>query len=412
MKKRVVVTGIGVVSPIGIGAEIFWKSLVSGVSGVDRLSQFDAKDSPCKLAAEIKNYDPGRYFTSETVRMNPRYAQFGLLASREAIKNSRINEDNCDKESIGIALGTSAAGLTFSLEQYGAFLKNGANGMDTFLTSIMNNGVGARAISLENKFKGMANTFTSTCVASTDAIGYSFNLIRDGKIKIMITGGAESCLCPATVSGFYLSRILSKKDGIKEKTPCPFDLNRDGTVLGEGAAILVLEEYQHAKKRKAFIWGEVIGFGTTSDAYHFVKPDPSGEQSARAVSQALYDAGIDKKNVGYINAHGTGTKQNDWAETTTIKNVFGKQAYKIPVSATKPSTGHFLGSAGALEIMICVLALKNGIIPPTINYRVKDPKCDLDYVPNEARRANIKIALSNTFGFGGFNSVLVMKKYE
>ena len=408
MKKRVVVTGIGVVSPIGIGVDIFWENLCKGISGVGKITQFDPKDSPCKFAAEVKNFDPKQYFNNETIRMNPRYAQFGLIASREAIKSSGIG-DHCNKEKVGIVLGTSAAGLTFSLEQYDAFIKHGYKGMDTFITSIMNNGVGTRAISLENNFKGVANTFTSTCVASTDAIGYAFNLIRDGKMDVMVTGGAESCICPSTVAGFYLGRILSKKENC---TPCPFDLNRDGTVLAEGAAILILEEYQHAKKRKANILGEILGHGTSTDAHHFVQPDPTGTQGSRAIELALIDAGIDKKKVDYINAHGTGTKKNDWAETAVIKRVFGKDAYKIPVSATKSITGHLLGAAGALESIICLLALRTGVIPPTMNYKTKDAQCDLDYVPNQALRKNIKVAISNSFGFGGYNSVLVMKKYE
>jgi 3-oxoacyl-[acyl-carrier-protein] synthase II len=410
-QKRVVVTGIGVISPIGVGVDAFWDNLIQAKSGVDKISQFDSTEMPIKLAAEVKGYDPNRFFDKETIRMNPRYAQFALVASREAIKSSGIS-GQCDPEQIGIVLGTSAAGLTYSLEQYDAWLKHGASGMDTFLTSIMNNGVAVRAVSLENKFKGLANTFTSTCVASTDAIGYAFEQVRSGKMRAMIAGGAESCICPSTVAGFYLGRILSKRDGVNDKTPCPFDLNRDGTVLGEGSAILVLEEYAHARRRKAKILGEIIGHGSTTDAYHVVQPDPDGYQGARAVNIALKGAGVKKNRVDYINAHGTGTKKNDWAETAIIKRAFGKQAYKIPVSATKSITGHLLGSAGALESVICLLALKYNIIPPTINYKTPDSKCDLDFVPNEARKKKINIAVSNTFGFGGYNSILVFRKYE
>ena len=411
-RPRVVITGMGIVSPLGNNINTFWKNLVKGQSGVAEISQFDPENSPCKLAAEVKNFHAEKLFDEDVIRLNPRYSLFGLLAAEEAVKHSKLPLKKNDNQRIGVVTGTSAAGLTYSLDQHYSFLKNGASGMDSFVTSIMNNGVATRAISMKYKLNGVSNTFTSTCVASTDAIGYSYNLIKEGRMDVMITGGAESCICLPTVTGFYLGRILSKKDNIKEPTPAPFDLNRDGTVIAEGAAILILENLDHALKRKASILAEIGGYGTTSDAYHVVKPEPSGKHGARAVKMALKDAGINASSVDYINAHGTATKRNDWAETKILKKVFSDEIYNIPISGTKSITGHALGAAGAFEAIISVLTIKNSIVPPTINYRTKDPKCDLDYVANTCRKKKVSVVLSNSFGFGGFNSVLIFKKFN
>lgn len=409
MKRRVVVTGIGVVSSIGIGVDVFWDNLVKGNSKISKIKQFDPDVLPCKFGAEVKDFDPHKYFTEKEIRMNPRYAQFAMVAADEAISQSKIfeGENKPEKGRVGVMIGTSAAGLTYSLDQLDRYRSTGRKGMDTFITSIMNNGVATHSIAKKYQIFGPCNTVTSTCVASTDAIGNAFRMIQYNDVDAMICGGAEAVFSEATCLGFYIGKILTKK---MKDSPKPFDKNRSGTVLGEGSGILVLEEYEQAKKRGANIICELAGYGATMDAFHVVIPDPRGIIAAEAVQKAIDDAGVLKKDIGYINAHGTGTVKNDIAETTIIKNVFGKRAYKIPMSATKSTTGHALGSAGAIESIATIKALKEQLAPPTMNLESPDPKCDLDYVPNKARKCKINVAIKNSFGFGGYNSSIVYKK--
>ena len=411
-RRRAVITGLGVIAANGFGIREFWRNISQGKSGISKISSFDTSKLPVKIAGEVKKFNPLRYLDEKTVSRTARFAQFALIAAKEAMEDAGLCIGKYKPEKAGVIIGSSMGGFEFALDQHSLFLKKGYLSMDTFVTSIITHGAATRAISLMFQTKGPCATFSSTCVASTNAVGYAFNLIRNGKIDIAICGGAETPIHPSILSGFYLGRILSSYSRGSIKVPRPFDLKRNGTVLGEGTAILILEELNHALERKADIYAEIIGYGSTCDAYHIVIPDPEGTQAIRAIKLALKDANISPQDVDYINAHGTGTIRNDQVETLIIKKVFGKRAYKIPISATKAMTGHLLGGCGALEILICALAIKNGLIPPTINYEYPDPQCDLDYVPQKARKKRINVVLSNSFGFGGFNSVVVLRKWR
>jgi len=409
-KRRVVITGLGVVSANGIGVKKFWKSVTAGKSGVSRISSFNTRKYSVNIAAEIKKFKPEKYLKEDEIKLNARSGQFALIAAKEAMEDSGLMKYGYDNERIGVSIGTAGGGMDYVLEQHKIFLNKSPFQMDTFVTSIAIQSSAVRAISIAYRAKAFCQTFSSACAASADAIGCGLNTIRAGKADIMIAGGAETPLHPMIFTGFCLGRVLTNCGNKNIDAPKPFDANRCGTVLGEGAAMLVLEDYEHAKKRGAHIYAELAGYASTCDGYHIVIPDPEGKQGSRAVKSALKDAGISRGKVDYINAHGTGTVRNDAMETTVIKNVFGKRAYNIPVSSTKSITGHLLGASGAIEAVICALALKHGIIPPTINLKTPDKNCDLDYVPNKARKKNIKVAVSNSFGLGGFNSVLVFVK--
>ena len=407
-KRRVVVTGLGVVSANGIGIKDFWEEIKAGKSAISQISSFAVSDYPIKIAGEVKNFTPEKFLDEKIIRQTTRFAQFALVAAKEAMKHSKLIPKDYDPEKTGILIGTSMGGLDFAFKEHEAFLKKGFFAMDSFVMSITNPSSASRIISMEFQTKGSAQTFCSTCVASADAIGYGVNLIKRGELDIVIAGGAESPICPPIISGFYLGRILTGEPN----TPRPFDLSRNGTVLSEGAAILILEELDHALERGADIYAEIAGYASTNDAYHVVSPDPEGRQGVRAVALALKNARTKREKVDYINTHGTATIKNDQVETLIIKKVFGKRAYKIPISSTKSMTGHLLGASGAIEALICVLAIKNSFIPPTTNYKNFDLQCDLDCVPNEGRKANLKVVISNSFGFGGLNSVLVFKKIK
>lgn len=412
-KRRVVITGLGVIAANGIGVHKFFEAIKAGKSGVNKITSFDTAQYPVKIAAEVKNFNPQDYLDEKALRVSAKFTQFALVAAKEAMRDAGLNPKNYSSDKIGVAIGTSTGGLDFNLAQHAVFLKEGPLFMDTFVTSIASPSAATRAISLEYQAKGVCATLTSSCVAASDAIGYGFDKIREGETEIMITGGTEAPIAPAICMGFYLGRVLSSYNNeVPINVPRPFDLKRTGTVIGEGAAILILEELKHALKRGAHIYAEIAGYGATCDSYHVVIPDPEGREGIRAIELALEDAKIKPQGIDYINAHGTATLKNDEVETLIIKKVFKKAAYKIPVSATKPLTGHLLGATGAIEALICILSIKNNLIPPTINYEFPDPNCDLDYVPLKARKQEIHTALSNSFGFGGFNVALVFKKYN
>ena len=411
-KRRVVITGLGVVAANGIGVGRFWDAIESGKSGVDKITSFDTSEYPMKIAAEVKNFNPQDYLDEKTIKQTSRFAQFALVAAKEAMGKAQLNPGDYDPERIGVAIGTSIGGLDFAFDQHSVFLKEGFLSMNTFITSIINPSAAARVIALTFGAKGACPTFCSTCVASADTIGYGFNLIRNGDVDVMISGGSDAPISPPIFAGFYLGRILSLYNEDLLRAPRPFDSKRNGTVLAEGSAILILEELDHALERNANIYAEIVGYGSTCDAYHVVIPDPEGTQGKRAIELALNDAGVDRNEIDYINAHGTATIKNDQIETLIIKKVFGKKAYKIPVSATKSITGHLLGASGAIEALICILSIQNSVIPPTINYKDSDPECDLDYVPLKARKKDLNIAISNSFGFGGLNAVLAFRKYK
>jgi 3-oxoacyl-[acyl-carrier-protein] synthase II len=407
MKRRVVVTGIGVVAPNGIGKEKFWEAIKNGQSGISKISSFDISNYPVKIAGEVKNFNPKDYLDEKTISRTAKFGQFALAATKEAAFDAQLKMGSYNPERMGVALGTAMGGLDFALDQHITFMKNGPLSIDSFTTSIVVPSAATRAISLALQAKGPCMTFCSSCAAAADAIGFGLNSIRNNETDIMIVGGAESPLNPAIFGGFCLARVLSIQS---EQTPRPFDLNRDGTVIGEGSGILIIEELEHAKKRNAQIHAEIIGYGSTCDSYHIVNPDPEGTQGIRAIELALRDGNIRPEEVSYINAHGTATIKNDQIEVLILKNIFGENLRKIPVSSTKSMTGHLLGASGAIEAIICILAIKDDVIPPTINYKNPDPQCDLDFVPNNSRKKQTNIALSNSFGFGGFNAVLILKK--
>jgi len=412
MKKRVVVTGLGVVAPNGIGKEQFWAAIKSGKTGISRISSFDVSNYPIKIAGEIKGFNPSNYLDEKTISRTARFSQFALVATKEAILDSHLNFERVNPERMGVAIGTAMGGLDFALDQHTNFIERGPLSIDSFTTSIVVPSAATRAISLVLHTKATSMTLCSSCAASADAIGFGFNLIRNDKVDIMVVGGAESPLNPPIFGGFCLARILSAQNEEPIRTPKPFDLKRDGTAISEGAAILILEELENALKRNAHIYAEVIGYGSTCDAYHIVNPDPEGTQGARAIKLALEDANLEPEEVDYINAHGTATIKNDQIEVVIMKKVFENKASKIPISSTKSMTGHLLGASGAIEASISILAIQNNIIPPTINYDNPDPQCDLDFVPNKARTKEINIVLSNSFGFGGYNSCLIFKKLQ
>lgn len=410
-KRRVVVTGLGVVSANGIGINDFWSAIKNGKSGVSEISSFDVSKFPVKNAAGVKNFNPLDHLTEKIVKQTARFGQFALVSAKEAIVNAGLESGSYDSDRTGVIIGTAVTGLDFAFEQQNIFLQKGPLYIDTFMTSIMAPNAATRAISLEFKAKGPCYTLSSSCVASANAIGWGTELIKNGKADIMIVGGAESLIHPTILMAFYLGRIITTADNINIKVPRPFDLKRSGTVLGEGSAILILEEFNHALARGVKIYAEIAGYSVTSDSYHIVIPDPEGTQGIRMMKLALKDSGVGLDEVNYINAHGTATIKNDIVETKIIKEVFGKRAYNIPISATKSMTGHHLGGSGAIEALISVLAIENSFIPPTINYEYPDPKCDLDYVPLKGRQKDIKVVISNSFGFGGFNSSLIFRKY-
>lgn len=412
MDRRVVITGLGVITPNGIGKEAFWKAIKSGKSGIKLITKFDVSKLSSKVAGEVSGFNPLNYMSEKEVGLTDRSTRFGLACTKMAIEDSNLRPEDRNPEKTGVAIGTALGGIGFSHEQHVIYLQEGLMAINPYTASIVAPNSCTNYISIMLNAKGPSQTFSSSCTAGADAIGYGYNAIRRGEADIMCVGGTDAPLFPGIFGAFCRLRILVTTTKEDTKVPRPFDLNRDGTVISEGAAILVLEELEHALQRGAHIYAEIVGYGSTCDAYHIVKPLPGGEQAARAIRIALEDANLRAEEVDYINAHGTATPKNDKVETKVIKDVFKQHAYRLAVSATKSMVGHTQGACGAIEAICCALAVKHDILPPTINYETPDPECDLDYVPNKARKVRVNIALSNSFGFGGKNSVLVIKKYE
>lgn len=411
MKKRVVVTGIGCVTPIGIGKENFWDALITGVSGVDLITKFDTEDHSTKIAAEVKNFEPEKYIDKKELRKIDRFSQFAIVSSQLAFEDSGLDAEKINAERFGVVLGSGIGGIETFEEQNRRFIDKGAKRVSPFFIPMMITNMAAGQVSMFLNAKGPNSTVVTACASSTNAIGKAFKIIARGDADIMITGGTEASITPLAIAGFCSMRAMSTNNEEPKKASRPFDLNRDGFVMGEGSGILIFEELQHALNRGATIYGEVVGYGMSADAYHITAPDPEGDGAVRAMTNALQDAGISYNEVDYINAHGTGTPYNDKFETIAIKKVFKEHANKICVSSTKSMTGHLLGAAGGIEAIACALAMYNNIVPPTINYETADEDCDLDYVPNHAREKTIRYALSNSLGFGGHNATVIFKKY-
>ena len=410
MNNRVVVTGMGMVTPLGLDASSTWQKLINGESGVDYITQYDPAITETKIAAEVKGFDPTQYLDRKESRHMDRFVQFAVVAALQAVKQAGIK--NIPSEETGVVIGVGIGGLNTLLTQYDVLREKGADRVSPFLIPMMIPDMASGQVSITLGAKGPNFCTSSACASGSDAIGEAYEIIKRGETAVMIAGGAESVITPIAVAGFNSARALSTRNNEPKKASRPFDAERDGFIIGEGAAVLILESLAHAEKRGAPILAEIVGYGATSDAFHITQPANGGEGGARAMKAALKEAGMKPGEISYINAHGTSTPLNDKNETMAIKSVFEKEAYNVPISSTKSMTGHLLGAAGSLEAAICILAIQNGIIPPTVNLTTPDPECDLDYVPNTARMATVSTALSNVFGFGGHNSTLIFRRYE
>ena len=410
--RRVVITGLGAVTPIGIGIEAFWKSLREGKSGIGPISCFDASTFSSKVAGEVKDFDPTDYMDPLSAKRMDRFARFAVACAQMAVKDSefKINEHNAYE--IGIIMGSAMGGIPEAETQHSIFLEKGLKRVSPYLNSSLFPGAAVSQISICLGIKGFSNTIAGACSTGNDAIGYAYQCIQNGLLDICLVGGAEAPLSPLTLCSFDIIHALSTHNDPPEKASRPFDATRNGFVLSEGAVVMVMEELEHALKRDAKIYAEVLGYFSTMDAFHMVQPAPDSESGAVCVKRALADAKIYPEEIDYINAHGTSTSFNDANETKIIKKVFGERAYKIPISANKSMTGHALGAAGAIEAIASLLTLKYQYIPPTINYESPDPECDLDYVPNQGRKAEMQTILSNAYGFGGKNSALIFKRFN
>lgn len=408
--RRVVVTGLGIVSPLGTGIERNWEAALHGTSGIGKVTRFDASDFPTKIAGEVKGFNPEDYVDRKDVKKMDRFIHFAIAGAKEAMTDANLQIKEDIAERTGVIMGAGLGGLE-SIERYHeALLEGGVRKISPFFIPMLIVNLAPGQISMIYGAKGPNLSITTACAASTHAIGEAYQAIRADEADVIIAGGSEATITPLGLGGFCAMRALSTRNDDPAKASRPFDSERDGFVMGEGSAILILEELEFARKRGAKIYAEVCGYAATADAHHITAPAPAGEGAARCMDLALKSGGIQPEEVDYINAHGTSTKYNDLFETMAIKTVFGDHAYKLAVSSTKSMTGHLLGAAGAAEAFFTVLAIKNGMIPPTINYETRDPDCDLDYVPNESRKREIKVALSNSFGFGGTNGVVIFKK--
>lgn len=414
MKRRVVVTGIGVVSPIGLNIKDFWSNLIAGKSGVDYITYFDTAEFDTKFAAELKGFDPLNYMDKKLSQRVDPFTQYALASTEEALNDSGINLEKTDLERAGVVFGSGIGGMwTYHNQQINLYKREGnPDRISPFFIPMLIADIAAGRISMKYKLKGPNYATISACTTSAHSIADSVMLIERGDADIMVTGGSEAVICPMGVGGFNSMKALSTRNDAPQKASRPFEKNRDGFVMGEGSATLVLEELEFAKSRGANIYAEITGFGLTADAFHITEPAPEGEGVGRAIRQAIKNSDMTVNDIDVINAHGTSTYYNDKNETLAIKNIFGERAYKIPVHSIKSMIGHLLGAAGAIEAISSILTLKNGVIPPTINYEEKDPECDLNYVTNTALKKDVKTVLSENSGFGGHNTAIVFRKFE
>lgn len=412
MKKRVVVTGIGMITPVGLDTESSWEGLINGKSGIGPITQFDDKAIPTQIAGEIPGFDPEKYIEPKEIKKMDRFIHLAIAASQMAMDDSglRITPENAER--IGVIVSAGMGGLPAIERVHDTYREKGYRRVTPFFIPMTIINEAAGILSIRYGAKGPNLSIVTACATGTHSIGDAFKWIQRGEADAMIAGGTESCICPLGVGGFNAMKALSTRNDEPHRASRPFDAERDGFVMGEGAGIVVLEEMESAVKRGARIYAEVIGYGASGDAYHITAPAPNGDGAARCMKMAIRDSGVSPADMGYINAHGTSTKFGDELETTAIKTVFGDHAYKLAVSSTKSMTGHLLGAAGGVEAVASVLALDRGILPPTINLENPDPECDLDYVPNEARQKQVDVAMSNSFGFGGTNACLIFKRLK
>ncbi len=411
MRRRVVVTGIGVITSLGIGCDDFWKAIKAGKNGISTITKFDTSDISTKVGATVENFDPEVYLDKKESKRMDRFTQFALVAAKLAMENSGLKTDKIDKTKMGVIVSAGIGGIETLEQQHTVLMEKGPKRVSPFFIPMMIPNMASGRISIEVGAKGFVSCPITACASGNSAIGDSFKVIQRGDADIMITGGSEAAITPLAFAGFSTMKAMSPNED-PNKACRPFDLNRDGFVMGEGAGILIIEELEHAKSRGANIISEIVGYGCTSDAFHITAPAPGGEGAIRCMKMAVEDAGIETCDIDYINAHGTSTPHNDKSESAAIKSFFQDHSRKLAVSSTKSMTGHLLGAAGGIEAIITSMALKDGFIPPTINYFTPDPECDLDYVPNIGRKADINYAISNAFGFGGQNVSIAFKKYN
>lgn len=410
-KKRVVVTGIGAVTPVGNNVETAWNNVLAGVSGVGPLTRLNADEYPAKVAAEVKDFQIEDFIDKKDARKMDRFTHYAIAAAKMAVEDSGLDINDSNSHHVGVWIGSGIGGMETFESQYETFLSRGYRRVSPFFVPMMIPDMATGQVSIMLGARGFNSCTVTACATGTNSIGDAFKVIQRGDAIAMVTGGAEAPITKMSVAGFCANTALSTNPDPSNASR-PFDLNRDGFVIGEGAGIVVLEELEHAVARGAKIYAEIVGYGATGDAYHITAPAPGGEGGARAMKMAINDAGLSVEEVDYVNAHGTSTDYNDRFETLALKEVFGEHAYKLAVSSTKSMTGHLLGAAGGVEAIFSVLAIKEGMIPPTINYETPDPECDLDYVPNEARKQEVKVAMSNSLGFGGHNATIVFKAYK
>jgi len=411
MKKKVVITGLGAVSPIGIGKEEFWKALMEGKSASETISSFDTTNFSTKFACEIKNFSPENFFDKKKARRMDRFVQFALAAAKLAVEDSKIDFSKENPERCGVIVGSGIGGLRTIEEQTRIMIEKGANRISPFFIPMLITNMAPGEIAINFGVRGPNYALTSACATSTHCIGDALRLIRYGDMDIAIVGGAEASVTPLGLGGFCALKALSTRNDNPQKASRPFDAQRNGFVMGEGAGILVIETEEHAKARGAKIYCELAGYGATDDAFHITAPEPNAVASSKCMSVAIEDADLKPEDIDYVNAHGTSTELNDKTETMSVKKVFGEHARKLAISSTKSMTGHLLGAAGAIELIATALCMEKGIIHPTINYEFPDPDCDLDYVPNKPREGKIRAAIKNSLGFGGHNATLVVKAY-
>ncbi|MCK4904794.1 beta-ketoacyl-ACP synthase II [bacterium] len=410
--KRVVITGMGCVTPIGNNVKEFWASLLEGKSGIRKITYFDVSSYTSQIAGEVKDFDPSAYIDAKNARRLDKFAQYAIVSSYMAVEDADIDLEKIDKERAGVILGSGIGGLQVIEDQHSILLEKGPSRVSPFLIPMLIADEAPGLIAINFGFKGPNMSIATACASASHAIGISFRAIQRGESDIMITGGNDAAITTLGLSGFGQMKALSTRNDSPQEASRPFDKDRDGFVMADGSGTLILESLEHAQKRGARIYAELVGFGMTADAYHITAPDPEGEGAKLVMAKALENAKINLSEVDYINAHGTSTQYNDKIETLAIKKLFGQDAYKIPISSTKSMTGHMLGAGGAVELIACVKTIENNVIHPTINYKNPDPECDLDYVPNKAREKEVKVAISSSFGFGGHNACLAVRKFE
>lgn len=411
--RRVVVTGLGVVTPLGHEVEAFWKQLLAGACGIDRITAFDAAAFDTRIAGEVRGLDPSPAFPSpKEVRRTDRFSQFGVYAAWQALKDSGAELDRLNRDEIGVIIGSGIGGLETTTAQHKILLERGPGRLSPFMIPMLISNMASGLFSMYQNLRGPNFATCSACATANHAIGEAWRTIKMGEAVMMFAGGAEATIVPIGIGGFCAMRAMSTRNDDPKRASRPFDKERDGFVMGEGAGVIVLEELEHAKKRGARIYCEITGYGNSADAHHLTAPSPGGEGAARCMRMALRNGGLNLTDISYINAHGTSTPQGDVCETQAIKTVFGDHARKLAVSSTKGATGHMLGAAGAVEMTVCALAIRHGVVPPTINLQVPDPECDLDYVPNTAREMPVNAIINNSFGFGGHNASIAARKFQ